>query len=78
MDGPFFRPHGLLWEGEYSPLVRFHCMTQRKNNIFINLHVRPPKEKAMLVKVLNSIITPILKQQIPEIIDFFLSMEALS
>ena len=53
-------------------------MTQRKNNIFINLHVRPPKEEAMLVKVLNSIITPILKQQIPEIIDFFLSMEALS
>ena len=54
-------------------------MTQRKNPIFLTTFSgRPPKEEAMLAIALNRIYTPILKQQIPEIVDFFLPMEALS
>ncbi len=40
--------------------------------------VAPPKEEAMLAIALNRIYTPILRQQVPEIKDFFLPMEALS
>jgi 4-hydroxy-3-polyprenylbenzoate decarboxylase len=64
---------------EDSPLVRFHCMTQRRSPIFLTTFSgRPPKEEAMLAIALNRIYTPILRQQIPEIRDFFLPMEALS
>ena len=54
-------------------------MTQRKKPIFLTTFSgRPPKEEVMLAIALNRIYTPILKQQIPEIVDFFLPMEALS
>ncbi len=51
----------------------------RKKPIFLTTFSgRPPKEEAMLAIALNRIYTPILRQQIPEIVDFFLPMEALS
>ena len=54
-------------------------MTQRRNPVFLTTFSgRPPKEEAMLAIALNRIYTPILRQQIPEITDFFLPMEALS
>jgi 4-hydroxy-3-polyprenylbenzoate decarboxylase len=64
---------------EQAPLVRFHCMTHRKDPIYLTTFSgRPPKEDAMMAIALNRIYTPILRQQVPEIIDFFLPMEALS
>lgn len=54
-------------------------MTQRRDPVFLTTFSgRPPKEEAMLAIALNRIYTPILRQQIPEITDFFLPMEALS
>jgi 4-hydroxy-3-polyprenylbenzoate decarboxylase len=64
---------------EDSPLVRFHCMTHRKDPIYLTTFSgRPPKEEAMMAIALNRIYTPILRQQVSEIVDFFLPMEALS
>jgi len=64
---------------EKAPLLRFHCMTHRKNPVYLTTFSgRPPKEDAMMAIALNRIYTPILRQQVPEIIDFFLPMEALS
>lgn len=64
---------------EQAPLIRFHCMTHRKDPIYLTAFSgRPPKEDAMMAIALNRIYTPILRQQVPEIIDFFLPMEALS
>ncbi|NBO28507.1 MAG: UbiD family decarboxylase, partial [Synechococcaceae bacterium WB6_1A_059] len=64
---------------EPSPLVRFHCVTQQKNPLMLTTFSgRPPKEEAMLAIALNRIYTPILRQQVTEIVDFFLPMEALS
>jgi 4-hydroxy-3-polyprenylbenzoate decarboxylase len=64
---------------ENAPLIRFHCVTHRKNPIYLTTFSgRPPKEDAMMAIALNRIYTPILRQQVPEIIDFFLPMEALS
>lgn len=64
---------------EQAPLIHFHCMTHRKDPIYLTTFSgRPPKEDAMMAIALNRVYTPILRQQVPEIIDFFLPMEALS
>lgn len=64
---------------EKAPLLHFHCLTHRKDPIYLTTFSgRPPKEDAMMAIALNRIYTPILRQQVPEIIDFFLPMEGLS
>ena len=78
-DGPCGDHMGFYGGEEASPLVRFHCVTQRRDPVFLTTFSgRPPKEEAMLAIALNRIYTPILRQQIPEIVDFFLPMEGLS
>ncbi|MGJ3251667.1 MAG: UbiD family decarboxylase [Elainellaceae cyanobacterium] len=78
-DGPFGDHMGYYGGVEESPLVRFHCMTHRNNPIYLTTFSgRPPKEEAMMAIALNRIYTPILRQQVSEITDFFLPMEALS
>jgi 4-hydroxy-3-polyprenylbenzoate decarboxylase len=78
-DGPFGDHMGFYGGVEASPLVRFHCVTHRREPILLTTFSgRPPKEEAMLAIALNRLYTPILRQQIPEIVDFFLPMEALS
>ncbi|MEL6382775.1 MAG: UbiD family decarboxylase [Cyanobacteria bacterium J06626_18] len=64
---------------EDAPLIRFQCMTHRKNPIYMTAFSgRPPKEDAMMALALNRIYTPILRMQVSEIVDFFLPMEGLS
>ncbi|OKH51704.1 hypothetical protein NIES2101_17290 [Calothrix sp. HK-06] len=78
-DGPFGDHMGYYGVVEDSPLVRFQCMTHRKDPIYLTTFSgRPPKEEAMMAIALNRIYTPILRQQVSEIVDFFLPMEALS
>jgi 4-hydroxy-3-polyprenylbenzoate decarboxylase len=78
-DGPFGDHMGYYGGVEDSPLIRFHCMTHRKDPIYLTTFSgRPPKEEAMMAIALNRIYTPILRQQVSEITDFFLPMEALS
>ena len=78
-DGPFGDHMGYYGGVEDSPLIRFHCMTHRRDPIYLTTFSgRPPKEEAMLAIALNRIYTPILRQQVSEIVDFFLPMEALS
>jgi 4-hydroxy-3-polyprenylbenzoate decarboxylase len=57
-----------------APLIRFHCMTHRKNPIYMTTFSgRPPKEDAMMALALNRIYTPILRMQVPEIQRLFLA-----
>ncbi|MEQ8755765.1 MAG: UbiD family decarboxylase [Coleofasciculus sp. G1-WW12-02] len=78
-DGPFGDHMGYYGGVEDSPVVHFHCMTHRQNPIYLTTFSgRPPKEEAMMAIALNRIYTPILRQQVSEIVDFFLPMEALS
>jgi 4-hydroxy-3-polyprenylbenzoate decarboxylase len=78
-DGPFGDHMGYYGGVEDSPLIRFHYMTHRKEPIYLTTFSgRPPKEEAMMAIALNRIYTPILRQQVAEIVDFFLPMEALS
>jgi 4-hydroxy-3-polyprenylbenzoate decarboxylase len=79
-DGPAGDHMGYYGpSNQNAPLIRFNCVTHRKDPIYLTTFSgRPPKEDAMMALALNRIYTPILRQQIPEIIDFFLPMEALS
>lgn len=78
-DGPFGDHMGYYGGQEESPLIRFHCLTHRRDPIYLTTFSgRPPKEEAMIAIALNRIYTPILRQQVSEIVDFFLPMEALS
>lgn len=78
-DGPFGDHMGYYGGVEDSPLVRFHHLTHRKDPIYLTTFSgQPPKEEAMMAIALNRIYTPILRQQVSEIVDFFLPMEALS
>ena len=78
-DGPFGDHMGYYGGVEDSPLIRFHCLTHRPHPIYLTTFSgRPPKEEAMMAIALNRIYTPILRQQVAEITDFFLPMEALS
>ena len=78
-DGPFGDHMGYYGGVEDSPLVRFQCMTHRRDPIYLTTFSGlPPKEEAMMAIALNRIYTPILRQQVSEIVDFFLPMEALS
>ena len=78
-DGPFGDHMGYYGGVEDSPLVRFQCMTHRREPIYLTTFSGlPPKEEAMMAIALNRIYTPILRQQVSEIVDFFLPMEALS
>jgi 4-hydroxy-3-polyprenylbenzoate decarboxylase len=79
VDGPFGDHMGYYNQSKPCPLIRFNCMTHRKNPVYLTTFSgRPPKEEAMIAIALNRIYTPILRQQVPEIVDFFLPMEALS
>ena len=79
-DGPFGDHMGYYGGvSDDAPLIRFHCMTHRKAPVYLTTFSgRPPKEEAMMAIALNRIYTPILRQQVTEIVDFFLPMEALS
>ncbi|MGA7935245.1 MAG: UbiD family decarboxylase [Kovacikia sp.] len=80
IDGPAGDHMGFYGGvNEKAPLIRFHCMTHRKDPVYLTTFSgRPPKEDAMMALALNRIYTPILRQQVPEIVDFFLPMETLS
>jgi 4-hydroxy-3-polyprenylbenzoate decarboxylase len=80
IDGPAGDHMGFYGGvNETAPLIRFHCITHRKDPIYLTTFSgRPPKEDAMMALALNRIYTPILRQQVPEIVDFFLPMETLS
>jgi 4-hydroxy-3-polyprenylbenzoate decarboxylase len=79
VDGPFGDHMGYYNQSKSCPLIRFNCMTHRKDPIYLTTFSgRPPKEEAMMAIALNRIYTPVLRQQVPEIVDFFLPMEALS
>ncbi|MFZ4664947.1 MAG: UbiD family decarboxylase [Prochlorotrichaceae cyanobacterium] len=78
-DGPCGDHMGYYGGVEDSPLIRFQCLTHRRDPVYLTTFSgRPPKEEAMMAIALNRIYTPILRQQVPEITDFFLPMEALS
>jgi 4-hydroxy-3-polyprenylbenzoate decarboxylase len=79
LEGPFGDHTGYYNEAEYFPVFTIERITHRHKPIYHSTYTgRPPDEPAMLGVALNEIFVPLLQQQFPEIIDFYLPPEGCS
>jgi 4-hydroxy-3-polyprenylbenzoate decarboxylase len=78
-EGPYGDHTGYYNEVEKFPVFTVECITHRKNPIYHSTYTgKPIDEPAILGVALNEVFVPLLQQQYPEIIDFYLPPEACS
>jgi 4-hydroxy-3-polyprenylbenzoate decarboxylase len=78
-EGPFGDHTGYYNEVENFPVLKVKTITSRKNPIYLSTYTgKPPDEPAIIGAALNSIFTPLIRLQFPEIIDFWLPPEGCS
>ena len=78
-EGPFGDHTGYYNSVEKFPVFTISAITMRKDPIYLSTYTgRPPDEPSILGEAMNLMFVPILKQQFPEIIDFYLPPEACS
>lgn len=78
-EGPFGDHTGYYNDVEEFPVFTVKAITMRKNPIYLSTYTgKPPDEPSILGAALNEIFIPILQQQFPEIVDFWLPPEACS
>ena len=64
---------------ERFPVFRVSAITMRRDPIYLSTFTgRPPDEPSMLGEALNEVFVPLLQQQFPEIVDFWLPPEGCS
>jgi 4-hydroxy-3-polyprenylbenzoate decarboxylase len=78
-EGPYGDHTGYYNSVEKFPVFRVSCITMRKDPIYLSTFTgRPPDEPSVLGEALNEVFIPLLQQQFPEIIDFWLPPEGCS
>ena len=78
-EGPYGDHTGYYNSVERFPIFRITAITKRKDAIYLSTFTgRPPDEPSILGQALNEIFIPLLIQQFPEIIDFWLPPEGCS
>ena len=78
-EGPYGDHTGYYNSVEKFPIFTITAMTMRKNPIYLSTHTgRPPDEPSVLGEALNEVFIPLLQQQFPEIVDFWLPPEGCS
>lgn len=78
-EGPFGDHTGYYNDVEYFPVFNIKTITMKKQPIYLSTYTgKPPDEPSILGEALNEIFIPILKQQFPEIVDFWLPPEGCS
>jgi 4-hydroxy-3-polyprenylbenzoate decarboxylase len=78
-EGPFGDHTGYYNSVEKFPVFRVSAITMRKQPIYLSTYTgRPPDEPSTLGEALNEMFVPILQQQFPEIVDFYLPPEGCS
>lgn len=78
-EGPFGDHTGYYNNVEKFPVFTASAVTMRKNPIYLSTYTgKPPDEPAILGQALNEIFIPLLQQQFPEIVDFWLPPEGCS
>jgi 4-hydroxy-3-polyprenylbenzoate decarboxylase len=76
VEGPFGDHTGVYTPVEKFPVFRVKCITMRKNPIYLTTIVgKPPMEDFYMGKAIERTFLPILKKQIPELIDMNFPME---
>jgi len=78
-EGPFGDHTGYYNSIEKFPVFTATAVTMRKDPIYLSTYTgKPPDEPAILGEALNEIFIPLLQQQFPEIVDFWLPPEGCS
>ena len=78
-EGPYGDHTGYYNAAEQFPVFTVSAITMRRDPIYLTTFTgRPPDEPSMLGRALNEMFVPLLVQQFPEIVDFWLPPEACS
>ena len=78
-EGPYGDHTGYYNQVERFPVFTISAITMRKNPIYLSTFTgRPPDEPSVLGEALNELFIPLLQQQFPEIVDFWLPPEGCS
>ncbi|XVN41784.1 MAG: UbiD family decarboxylase [Rickettsia endosymbiont of Argas persicus] len=78
-EGPFGDHTGYYNDVEEFPVFTVTAITMKKNPIYLSTYTgKPPDEPSILGEALNEIFIPLLQQQFPEIVDFWLPPEGCS
>lgn len=79
LEGPYGDHTGYYNEQDWFPVFTVDRITMRRNPIYHTTYTgKPPDEPAVLGVALNEVFVPILRRQLPEIIDFYLPPEGCS
>jgi 4-hydroxy-3-polyprenylbenzoate decarboxylase len=78
-EGPYGDHTGFYNAVESFPVFTVSAITMRRDPIYLSTFTgRPPDEPSILGEALNEVFVPLLQQQFPEIVDFWLPPEACS
>jgi len=78
-EGPYGDHTGYYNSVEKFPVFTITAITMRKQPIYLSTFTgRPPDEPSVLGEALNEVFIPLLQQQFPEIVDFWLPPEGCS
>ena len=78
-EGPYGDHTGYYNSVEQFPVFRISAITMRSSPIYLSTFTgRPPDEPSVLGEALNEVFIPLLTQQFPEIVDFWLPPEGCS
>jgi len=78
-EGPYGDHTGYYNTVERFPVFTVSAITMRHDPIYLSTFTgRPPDEPSVLGEALNELFVPLLRQQFPEIVDFWLPPEACS
>ena len=78
-EGPYGDHTGFYNAAEPFPVMTVHAITMRKKPIYHSTYTgKPPDEPSVLGEALNEIFIPLIQQQFPEIVDFWLPPEGCS
>ncbi len=78
-EGPYGDHTGYYNAVEPFPVFTITAITMRREPIYLSTFTgRPPDEPSVLGEALNEVFVPLLRQQFPEIVDFWLPPEGCS
>ncbi|HUO99740.1 MAG TPA: UbiD family decarboxylase [Rhizomicrobium sp.] len=78
-EGPYGDHTGYYNSVEQFPVFTVTAMTMRRDPIYLSTYTgRPPDEPSILGEALNEVFVPLIRQQFPEIVDFWLPPEGCS
>jgi len=78
-EGPYGDHTGYYNSVEKFPVFEVTAITMRKDPIYLTTFTgRPPDEPSVLGEALNEVFIPLIQQQFPEIVDFWLPPEGCS